>query len=114
MKTELINVQDENGETSLHLAARIGHRRIVELFLFAGADVNIKLVVFSNGFFYYLTCHFLNIHNDNVARSDQGIEPIQLIYEKVPYAMCAVFDTAIQYRSGDVGDENYEIVMDFG
>ncbi|OXA51020.1 Transient receptor potential channel pyrexia [Folsomia candida] len=69
----LINVQDANGETAVHLGAKTGHRKIVQLLLFSAADVNIKC--------------------------KNGVEPIELIYANVPQAMCAVFDTAIRYKS---------------
>ena len=42
MKAQLINFQDEHGETALHIGARMGHKKVVECFLFAGADVNLK------------------------------------------------------------------------
>jgi ankyrin repeat protein len=42
MKAKLINFQDEHGETALHIGARMGHKKVVECFLFAGADVNLK------------------------------------------------------------------------
>ena len=40
LSTHLASVQ--NGDTALHLAARIGHLRMVEMLLKANADVNIK------------------------------------------------------------------------
>jgi ankyrin repeat protein len=43
-KFRLINMQDENGETALHLAAKNAHRKVVELLIGCGADVNLKLV----------------------------------------------------------------------
>jgi hypothetical protein len=47
-------------------------------------------------------------------RSKCGIEPIEIIYSKVPHAMLAIFDTAIQYRSGEIGEDHFEILLDFG
>ncbi|XP_035710209.1 transient receptor potential channel pyrexia isoform X2 [Folsomia candida] len=84
----LINVQDANGETAVHLGAKTGHRKIVQLLLFSAADVNIKC--------------------------KNGVEPIELIYANVPQAMCAVFDTAIRYKSGEIEDDNFDLLLDFG
>lgn len=72
----------------LHLAASIGHRELVEKLIFAAADVNLK---------------------DN-----KGVEPLHIIYSKVPAAMIPVFDEAIECKVGDPNDQHLILQLDFG
>lgn len=56
----------------------------------------------------------LNEEKCNCNRSKAGVEPIEIIYSKVPQALKEVFDTAVQYRSGEICDDNFEVFIDFG
>ncbi len=49
-----------------------------------------------------------------VIRSNDSVEPIELIYGKCPQAMRAVFDSAIHYKSGEIGDDSFDVLLDFG
>ncbi|CAL8141798.1 unnamed protein product [Orchesella dallaii] len=87
-KKRLIDFQDENKETALHIAAKTGHPEVVEKLLFAGADVNLK--------------------------DKNKMEPLQLIYHSVPTAMIPVFNSSLECKVGDANDQNLILNFDFG
>ncbi|ODM93045.1 Transient receptor potential channel pyrexia [Orchesella cincta] len=87
-KKRLVDYQDENQETALHIAARTGHPEVVEKLLFSAADVNLK--------------------------DRNKLEPLQLIYSKTPTAMIPVFNSAVECKVGDTQDQNLLLNFDFG
>ncbi|CAG7709912.1 unnamed protein product [Allacma fusca] len=88
LRKDLMDRQDLNKETALHLAAKNESKKVVEILMFGGADVNI--------------------------RSAEDEEPLTLIYSKVPTAMLSILNTGIRAKEGyEITDENLKLSLDF-
>lgn len=47
-------------------------------------------------------------------RDKNKVEPLELIYHKVPQSMIPVFDGAVECKIGDPNDQNLIVRFDFG
>ncbi|KAL9979953.1 hypothetical protein ACROYT_G008476 [Oculina patagonica] len=121
--TRFMELADQEGNTALHVAAKYGHVRVLELILSRGADITVRNKKKLTCLDVAIECGMeklaeVLIKNDKWMSFfqytvDSGASPMENLIQSMPKLAEMVMDRCVTYSDHPRGDPEYSVTFDF-